>query len=256
MSGEIWFESAGARLYAAKHGSGLPVVFLHGGLADHRAAAPFVAALEGCALVITPDMRGAGRSHDPGPLTWEQLADDVVALLDDLQIERAVVGGTSMGSGAALAFALRHMQRTRALVLVAPVYAGRARGLNEAQQRAFVRMNEAGQRALAVGMDSLVPMFEALPLPIRARAVAMVRSFDPVSVAATTHFLASGAQPFDDVTALSALTVPCLVVPGSDSEHPEELADLYAEALPSCTLASGGVDPTSAIRAFLLSLET
>ena len=68
--------------------------------------------------VVRFDARGFGGS-DPGegPLTMERIADDAAALMDALGIERAAVGGCSMGGYAALAFARRHPHRLSALVL-------------------------------------------------------------------------------------------------------------------------------------------
>ncbi|HXK09152.1 MAG TPA: alpha/beta fold hydrolase [Vicinamibacteria bacterium] len=68
--------------------------------------------------VIRFDARGFGGSPvGTGPLTMERIADDGAALLDHLGIERAVVGGCSMGGYAAFAFVRRHPQRLAGLVL-------------------------------------------------------------------------------------------------------------------------------------------
>ncbi|HKU40197.1 MAG TPA: alpha/beta hydrolase [Polyangiales bacterium] len=242
-SNEFWFEHAGVRLYVRELGSGAPLVFLHGGFADHRASLLRVGALAAQARVIAPDLRGSGRSVYRGELSWDLLADDVRALLDALGLERAVIGGTSAGSAVALRFALRHPERTRGALLMAPIYPGTALGLSEAQRAAMDAMHEAGSRTVREGMDALRPLFERLPDAIRARALEMTRSFDPGSVAATTGFLASGAQPFDELTELGAIDAPVLIVPGTDLEHPAELAALYAQHLPrSVLVAADAVD--------------
>lgn len=239
---EIWFESAGARLFAVERGRGEAVVFLHGGLADHQASEYRLGGLASTHRVVTPDVRGAGRSVYAGAMTWDRLADDVVALLDHLAIDRAVVGGVSAGSGIALRVALRHPTRTRALLLVAPTFAGNERGQTEAQRAAKVRMHEAGERALVEGIDALLPLYAALPTAIRELATAMARRFDPASVAATTRFLASGVQPFDRVDELAQLTMKTLVIPGTDPEHPREVAELYTRTMPRCTLGDPNAD--------------
>lgn len=228
---EVWFESDGARLFALDVGEGRPIVFIHGGLADHRAALFRVGPLAGSYRVIAPDLRGSGRSVHSGPLSWDQLADDVARLLDHLGIERAIIGGTSMGSAVALRFALRHPRRTRALVVMSPVYPGADRELAEASSAAMRVMAEAGQRALEHGVEALRPLFESLPAPIRDVAIQMMLGFDAASVAATTRFLASNAQPMATVSELAAIDVPVLLVPGTDPQHPAELAELYARHL-------------------------
>jgi pimeloyl-ACP methyl ester carboxylesterase len=232
MSTEIWFEVAGARLFAHDTGEGHPVVFLHGGLADHRAAVFRVGELARTHRLITPDLRGSGRSIHGGELSWDRLADDVAALLDHLGLERAVVGGTSMGSAVALRFALRDPRRLRGLIMMSPIYPGADRPVPEAAIVAMRTMKEAGERALEHGVEAaLRPLFEALPLPIRDKAIEMMRGFDAGSVAATTRFLARNEQPMASVRELASLDVPVLVLPGIDPQHPAEVAALYVEHL-------------------------
>jgi 3-oxoadipate enol-lactonase len=225
---EHWFEN----MYAVEQGSGRAIVFLHGGLADHRASVHAVGGLAARYRLITPDLRGAGRSVDAGPLSWDRLAEGVAMVLDQLGLERAVIGGTSMGSAVALRFALRWPGRCDALVLVSPVYP-----LGEAPRLAMEMMDVYGQRALREGIAALFPLFGQLPEEIRERALAMVASFDPASVAATTSLLASGQRPFDSLDELRGIGVPTLVVPGIDPQHPAEVASLYAEHIPNCCSA-------------------
>ena len=73
--------------------------------------------LAGSFRVITFDDRGHGRSTNPsGALSFEQLADDTVALIEALRLERPFVGGWSDGGEVALQFGLRHPGRARALI--------------------------------------------------------------------------------------------------------------------------------------------
>lgn len=237
---EFNYESAGARLFAVELGEGRPLIFLHGGLADHQASTTQLGALAASHRLIAPDLRGAGRSRHAGPLTWDLLAEDLLALLRHLRLERAAVGGISAGSAVALRLALRAPERVAALVLVAPVFAGAAEGLGDAQRLAMDRMRAAGERALVEGVEALDPLYAALPAPIRARAQAMARRFDPASVAATTRFLAEGAQPFERLEQLATLAMPALVVPGADPEHPAELAARYARTIPRAVVGDPG----------------
>lgn len=233
---DLWFQSAGTRLFVRSLGQGPPVVFLHGGLADHRAALVRVGGLAAWFRLLAPDLRGSGRSHYSDALSWDRLADDVLALLDHLGLPRAVVGGTSMGSAVALRFALRHPRHTAGLLLLAPVYPGSDVALTTAQSAAMRAMNAAGQRTRVHGIEALLPLYDALPAELRERAVAMARQFDPASVAATTEFLASDAQPLASARDLASITAPTLIVPGSDPEHPPQVATLYARHLPDVAL--------------------
>ncbi|MEQ8281066.1 MAG: alpha/beta fold hydrolase [Deltaproteobacteria bacterium] len=246
MTDDTTFAREGAVLYALDQGEGTPLVFLHGGLADHRAALMYVGALAGARRVITPDMRGSGRSCYAGALDWGLLAADVAGLLDHLGIERAFVGGTSAGSAVAARFALDFPERLLGLVFVSPVYAGH---WNDAQRAAFAKMDEAGQRTLAEGIEALRPLYAALPDPIRGAAIEMMLGFDPASVAATTRFLASCAAPFEGLEALARIDAPALVIPGTDPEHPVEVAALYAEHLRRATTAEPAT-MVAAIEAF------
>jgi len=172
---EIWYENAGTKLFAVEAGSGPAVVLLHGGLANHLSAQLHAPA--GC-RVITPDLRGSARSIHADKLTWQQLADDVAALVRHCGLQRAVIGGISFGTGVATATALRHPHIVEALVLLHPVYAGAEVGLTSAQQAAMNAMDAAGTRALTEGMEALFPLLDTLPEALRARARATFATYD------------------------------------------------------------------------------
>jgi len=233
---EIWFDRDGARLFAVASGAGVPVILLHGGLANHLACRVFAAPLAQRFRLITPDLRASGRSIYAGELTWDQLADDVAALIRHLGLPRAVIGGISAGAGCAVRVALRHPALTAALVVLHPAFAGGDVGLTPAQQVAMDAMDAAGSRAVAEGVQVLLPLFEALPPAIRDRAHEVIQGYDPASVAATTRFLASGAQPFASAAELATISAPTLLVPGVDPYHPTEVSDRYRQHLPRCTV--------------------
>jgi 3-oxoadipate enol-lactonase len=248
---EIWLERDGAKLFAVENGGGTPVILLHGGLANHLACRRFAEPLSSQFRLITPDLRGSGRSVYAGTLTWDQLADDVAALVRHLGLSRAVVGGVSFGSGCAVRFALRHPALVDALVLLSPVYAGDDVGFTVAQRAAMDAMHAAGRRAPAEGIQALHPLFNALPDDLRDRARAVIDTFDPASVASLTAFMASGAQPLGSAADLAAITAPTLVVPGLDPQHPAEIAELYRRHLPHGTLRAA--NPMEAMSRSLLN---
>lgn len=254
---EFWYESGGTKLYAVEAGAGSVVVMLHGGMASHVGSLPLVLPLADRYRVVTPDLRGSGRSVCADPLTFERLSDDLVALLDHLDVRRAVVGGVSQGSGVAVHFALHHPERVAGLVVLQPIYAGTHRGYTAEQQEPLTRMDALASRAPAEGVGVLRPLYEALPERMREKALEMLEGFDPASVAATSHFVASGVQPFDSASELQALSMPTLLVRGDDAMHPASVSDLYAESLPHPTVlpASTG-DVASAIGEFCESLAS
>ena len=109
----------GLRLYYEEHGSGEPLVLLHGGF---HAAEMFGAILPQLAAgrrVIAVDLQGHGHTADVDrPLRSEHMADDVAALIGHLGLERADVMGYSLGGKVALRTAIQHPDRVRRLVVV------------------------------------------------------------------------------------------------------------------------------------------
>jgi pimeloyl-ACP methyl ester carboxylesterase len=108
----------GSRLYYVQAGQGIPLLMVHGYPLDHTLWQPQIGVLSDIAHVIAPDLRGFGQSKTlEGIYTMAAHADDLVALLDALNIGRAVVCGLSMGGYIALAFWLKYTSRVRGLIL-------------------------------------------------------------------------------------------------------------------------------------------
>lgn len=102
----------GIRLYYSKLGHGSPVVLLHGGLGNADYWGLQAKALATRHTVISVDSRGHGRStRDARPYGYDLMADDVIALLDQLQIPRADFVGWSDGAILGLDLAMRYPQR-------------------------------------------------------------------------------------------------------------------------------------------------
>jgi pimeloyl-ACP methyl ester carboxylesterase len=102
----------GVKLYYTSTGQGSPVVLLHGGLANSDYWGLQVKALAAQHQVITLDSRGHGRSsRDARPFGYDLMADDVVAVLDQLKIPKADIVGWSDGAILGLDLAQRHPTR-------------------------------------------------------------------------------------------------------------------------------------------------
>lgn len=99
-------------------GKGEAVLFLHGFPHNRTLWAAQLSALFDRARCVAPDLRGFGESTIAAPYSVDQYADDAVALLDALRIQRAVVCGLSMGGYVALALWRRHRRRVRGLILM------------------------------------------------------------------------------------------------------------------------------------------
>ena len=99
----------GARIHYERAGEGLPVIFLHAGVADSRMWEPQLKAFAKHFDVITPDMRGFGKSELP-PVRWSPVKD-IASLMDELHLKPAHVVGCSIGARVAIDFALDHAER-------------------------------------------------------------------------------------------------------------------------------------------------
>ena len=104
--------------YAESGGAGPAVVLSHGYLMDQSMFDAQVAALAPEFRVITWDERGHGGTSAAGPFSYWDSARDVLALLDHLGIEQAVLGGMSQGGFLSLRAALLAPQRVRGLILI------------------------------------------------------------------------------------------------------------------------------------------
>jgi pimeloyl-ACP methyl ester carboxylesterase len=136
-------------------GLGQPVVLLHGYPFNRSLWNEQASALGNSYRVITPVLRGLGESvSTPGPATMNRMAQDVAALLDHLEISRAVVGGLSMGGYVALAFYKQFPSRVRSLILADT----RAQAdTEEGKQTRFQQADKALAEGMAGIADSMLP---------------------------------------------------------------------------------------------------
>lgn len=110
----------GLAMYYEIHGSGQPLVLLHGSFMSITTNwGQLLPALAEHRRVVVVELQGHGRTADiDRPFTFEQMADDVAALLQYVDIERADIFGYSMGGSIAIQFAIRHPSMVRKLVIV------------------------------------------------------------------------------------------------------------------------------------------
>jgi pimeloyl-ACP methyl ester carboxylesterase len=179
-------------------------------------------------------VRGFGRSicREADRHTWQSYANDVVALLDHLGLERALVGGAGMGSGIAIRAGLSWPARIAGLVLISPEHRGEERPAAEM----VALQQEMADRILTDGLEAawetwLPTMPEGMATMIRD---AFPRA-DSASQAAALRAIAS-QEPFERLEEIRALTMPTLVIPGGDPNHPPELAEKYRALLAQPTV--------------------
>jgi 3-oxoadipate enol-lactonase len=205
-------------------GEGLPVVLLHGFPFNRSMWREQAASLRAGYQIITPDLRGHGESELSETATMALMASDVAALMDELKIERAVVGGLSMGGYVTLAFYHLYPERVRALVLAdtrAQADTNEARELRE--QQALKILSE-GMQPIA---DAMLPkILSTVTLDKQPETVARVREMilrtKPEGAAAALRGMAVREDRRD---LLSQIDVPTLIIVGSeDAITPPELS--------------------------------
>lgn len=145
----------GEQMYYEVHGTGTPIVFAHGAGGNHAfwwQQVPFFR--QHGYQCITIDQRGYGQSGgtpgNPDDMTKDVYADDLVALLDRLGLQKAIFCGTSLGSRTITGIALRYPQR-----VIAMVYSGGAGGFHTEASRQHARqmlehLAKGGQRGASV----------------------------------------------------------------------------------------------------------
>jgi pimeloyl-ACP methyl ester carboxylesterase len=223
-------------------GDGTVVVLLHGLTATRRYVVMGSNALErGGHRVIAYDARGHGESA-PAPSreasAYSDLAADLLSVLDDAGVARAVLAGASMGAHTLLRFALDAPDRVAGVVVITPAYEpARDPGLER-----WDRLSEGLRRG---GVDGFLAAYGEPPVPEKWRETVKTvlrqrisRHRHPEAVADALRAVPR-SQPFGSLSDLSALDVPAVVVADrdeADPEHPLEVGEAYAAAIPGARL--------------------
>ncbi|MCK2244879.1 MULTISPECIES: alpha/beta fold hydrolase [unclassified Crossiella] len=218
-------------------GLGVPLVLLHAFPLDSRMWDPVRDTLAAQARVITPDQRGLGRTPlGAEPPSLEVVARDVLGLLDQLGLDRVVLGGCSMGGYVAMALLRLAPERVSGLVLVD------TKAVADTPEQRANRLAMAA-RIEAEGVDWLPDtVIEGLlgqyTHSERPRVVAAVRRLiaDQSAEGVAWAQRAMAARP-DSTATLAAVTVPTLVLTGrEDALIPPALASAMAGVVPSAVL--------------------
>ncbi len=213
----------GGHIYAEEIGDGPPVLLSHAGVTDRRVWDPLLPALADRYRVIRYDFRGYGRSPRPtGPYS---LVTDALAVLDQLDVDRAHLVGLSLGAATSLDLALRDPARVATLTLVAPGLSGfdwpRLPGYEE-RSAAFERGDLAGVT------DGLIALWAPLSNGDDFAATLIRDQID---------FLLGDDLEVDEPSAiprLAEVTAPTLVVLGADDlDVITEIGDLLAARIPN-----------------------
>lgn len=235
----------GITLAYGDRGKGLPLLLIHGFPLCRKMWRPQAEALSraGC-RVITPDLRGFGESgFTSGTVSMDVYADDIVALMDHLAIDKAVVGGMSMGGYVLLNLLERYPERIAAAIYVVT----KAGGDDEAGKARRTALAEAcrvqGSLPVVEAFRSL--LFAPATLTVNPALVDEVlgwmRATDPQGAAAG---LIAMRERKDYIPLLGGFGQAALAI-GADQDQaiPVENSRIIAEGLPDaelCILPGGG----------------
>jgi pimeloyl-ACP methyl ester carboxylesterase len=234
----------GVTLACDDHGLGAPVVLLHGLTATRRYVVMGSKALERSGhRVIAYDARGHGSSSpapEPSAYTYDDLTHDLEALLDRLEIARAVLAGASMGAHTLLSFALRAPERVAGLVVITPAYDGVAP--SEEQMARWETLSEGLRRGgvdgflAAYGRPRVGEAWQETVLKVVRQRLSMHQYPEAVADALVA---VPRSRPFDTLEQLRAVSAPTTIVASTDEadpEHPFAVGEAYASLIPGARL--------------------
>lgn len=227
-------------------GTGHTIVLLHGLTATRRYVVQGSRHLDRHGhRVIAFDARGHGASS-PAPsrdaYEYSDLCADLDRLLDDLELERCVLAGSSMGAATALAFALERPDRVDALVQITPA----SRGGPSADARELEHWDRLAAGLRENGVDGFLAAYDP-PVADRWREAVMtatrqrLEAHRDLGAVADAVEVVPRSSAFDGgLEVLRSIELPVLVVGSrdeSDPGHPLEVAQAYVEMLPDSELA-------------------
>jgi pimeloyl-ACP methyl ester carboxylesterase len=203
----------GITLYYESHGTGRPLVLLHGGLGAIEMFGPNLPALAAGRRVIAVDLQGHGRTADiDRPTSVPAMADDIAALIAHLGVGPCDVMGYSLGGGVALQTAIRHPEAVSRLVVASAPFRRDGFYPEILGQQAFVN-------AGAAEMIKQTPMW-ALYRAIAPRPEDFPRLLDKMG--------AMMKVDFDYSKEIAALDVQTLIVAGdADIFPPAHAVELF-----------------------------
>ncbi len=222
-------ERDGVHLYYEVHGPREPpglgtILLTHGYSSSSHMWQPNLDALGAEHRVVVWDLRGHGRSDSPGDVgqyTESLAVEDMAAILDALGVDRAVVGGLSLGGYLSLAFHLAHPDRVRALMLFDTGPGYRRDEGREGWNRSAIARAEAFETR---GLDALVSRAEV--------SQRVHKSATGLALAARGLLTQHDGRV---IGSLGTIGVPTLVLVGQDDEPFLAAADYMAGHIPAAT---------------------
>ena len=241
---ELTIASDGTVLSGEQAGEGPPIVLLHGLSATRRYVVMGSRALERSGhRVISYDARGHGRS-DPArdsDYSYEQLAGDLAAVLEQTGAQPAVLAGASMGAHTAVRFALDHPERVAALALITPAFDPDSSATGEE----LAHWDALADGLRNGGVEGFIRAYDLDAVPERWRATLetvlrqrLALHEHPEAVADALEAVPR-SRPFETIAQLGDIRVPSTVIASRDEAdpgHPLAVGQSYAAAIPGAEL--------------------
>ena len=209
----------GVKIFYEVEGAGPPIAFIHGGTGNRTAwrSNGYVDRLKDKYRLILIDARGHGESDKPHAIEaydYRLLVEDVIAVLDDLQIEKSHFWGYSLGGMIGFGLAKHHPQRMLSLIL------GGCSPFHEdtPESEPPGPFLQAMRNGIQEGSDAVVRDLQKLFGEITPGYEARLRSLDYQAMAALLEYLTYYRPSFDDI--LPTLPMPCLIYI-ADGDDPE-----------------------------------
>jgi pimeloyl-ACP methyl ester carboxylesterase len=225
----------GRSIYFAEAGRGSAVVLLHGFPLDSRVWEGQMSGLAGEFRVIAPDLPGFGQSGPPSPFSIESLADDVHALLRQVDALPCILGGLSMGGYAAQAFINKYPNDVAGLMLIDTKSEGDTAQAKQGRARMIELVRAGGSAAVAGQMMPNMMTNSGSRPEIASRLMGMMRECPPLTI---EYALLALRDREDYRECLASIPVPTLIVVGrGDAIAPVSIAEQMAAQIPRATLA-------------------
>lgn len=210
----------GLEMYYEIHGTGEPLILLHGGLGGIAEFGPLLPLLAESRQVIAVELQGHGHTADiDRPLSYEAMADDIAALIDELGYESVDVMGYSLGGGVALRTAIQHPEVVRKLILISTPY--KREGIHPEFRSGMEAMSA---ESAAMMLETPMYQFYASVAPKLEDWSTLVGKIGEMM-----------SQDYDWSAEVENVTTPTLIVQGdSDMLSPQQGVELF-------TLLGGGV---------------
>jgi pimeloyl-ACP methyl ester carboxylesterase len=234
-------DADGVMLAGEEGGTGTPVVLLHGLTATRRYVVMGSKALERSGhRVVMYDARAHGQSQGGEDYSYERLAKDLLAILDDRGVAKATLAGASMGAHTLTHFALQHPERIDALVIMTPAFAPDSDPGLERWDKLSNGLRDGGVEGFisAYGTPNVPEQWrETIDRVLHQR----LSGHDHLDALADALKAVPRSRPFEAWADLHAIEAPAVIVASRDEvdpEHPYAVGERFAEHIPNAKLVS------------------